>query len=86
MVDSLQNSILLSKYTFSMIKLGERSGNLSTVISKIENKLETDTNNKIDEILSLVQPSIVIAMGIMVGAFIAIFVLPLFDVMYSGIG
>lgn len=83
--ESLDKSILISKYTLAMIKLGERSGTLASTINKLEGRLEKENDIKVKSVIEFIQPIMIFAMAIAVGAFIVIFILPMFDMVYSGV-
>lgn len=80
---SLENTEFISKYTLSIIKLGENSGSLSERVSKLEKRLERVINGRVSKLLSLIQPTIVVSMAVGILLFIFIFVLPIFEMMYS---
>ena len=82
--NSLADTKFLSNYTVSMIKIGENSGSLEDKLKKVEERLEKRTKERINKLLSLIQPTIIIAMALGVVVFIWIFVLPMFDMLYGG--
>ena len=82
---ALSKTVFISKYTLAMISLGENSGSLVGILNKLEKKLDDNINKSIDRKISLVQPTIIIGMAVSVGLFIVIFILPMFDMLYSGV-
>lgn len=82
--ESIGNANFLSKYSISMIKLGENSGSLGERVKKVEERLEKRTKERIKKLLDLIQPTIIITMAFGVIVFIWIFVLPMFDMLYGG--
>nr|WP_304286756.1 type II secretion system F family protein [Clostridium paraputrificum] len=83
--ECLSNLSFLSKYSISMIKLGENSGSLTVRVKKAEERLEKRTKESISKLLSLIQPTLIITMALGVVAFIWVFVLPMFDMIYGGV-
>ncbi|MBS5927507.1 MAG: type II secretion system F family protein [Clostridium sp.] len=83
--ECLSNLSFLSKYSISMIKLGENSGSLTVRVKKAEERLEKKTKESISKLLSLIQPTLIITMALGVVMFIWIFVLPMFDMIYGGV-
>lgn len=82
---SLEKSNILSKYSISMIGLGEISGGLVEKVSKLELRMEGLINEKIEKLIGIIEPVMITIMGVSIAVFICIFVLPMFDVMYGGI-
>lgn len=82
---SLEKSNILSKYSISMIGLGEISGGLVEKVSKLELRMEGILNEKIEKLIGIIEPIMITIMGVSIAVFICIFVLPMFDVMYGGI-
>lgn len=82
---SLEKSNILSKYSISMIGLGEISGGLVEKVSKLELRMENLLNEKIEKLIGIIEPVMITIMGVSIAVFICIFVLPMFDVMYGGV-
>lgn len=83
--ECLCNLSFLSKYSISMIKLGESSGSLTVRVKKAEERLEKKTKESISKLLSLIQPTLIITMALAVVGFIWVFVLPMIDMIYGGV-
>lgn len=80
---SLDNGFL-SKYSLSMITLGENSGSLDEVIKRLETRLEKSMEEKLKKITTMITPVFIGVMALVVFIFIYILVVPIMDVMYSG--
>ncbi|MGG7176136.1 type II secretion system F family protein [Clostridium paraputrificum] len=85
MSNSLGNNKFISNYSLSMIRLGEVSGSVAMTFNKLEERLEKGTTEKINRIITLIQPILIITMAVVVFIFIYIFVIPMFDMMYGGV-
>lgn len=83
--ECISNLSFLSKYSISMIKLGENSGSLTVRVKKAEERLEKRTKESVSKLLSLIQPTLIITMALGVLVFIWVFVLPMFDMIYGGV-
>lgn len=81
---SLKDIKFFSKYTLSIITLGEESGSMDERLIYLEKRMSEKSLDKLKMALSYVQPSIILAMAVFIGIFIMIFVAPLFDTMYNG--
>lgn len=69
----------------SMIAIGEQSGELDAMLSKVADFYEADVNQAIDGALKMIEPAMLVLMGGLVGTIMASLYLPMFD-MISGIG
>lgn len=78
------NNRFLSKYSLSMITLGENSGSLDEVVKKLESRLEKSMEEKLKKIITMIPPIFIGGMAVLVFIFIYIVFLPIMDVMYSG--
>ena len=78
-----KESKVISRYTLSMISLGEQSGSLNEVVNTMTKRLQDNTYKKLDSLSSKIQPTLIIIMAILVGIFIVSFILPIFDMMYQ---
>lgn len=76
--DSMAETKIFSKYTLAHIKLGEESGSLDERLMQIEkflfNNIQEDLNKKI----AMIQPLIIMFIGVFVCIFIVVFILPVF--------
>lgn len=82
--ESLEEIKLYSKYTISIVKLGEASGSMDERLKLLSSHLEKKVMDKINKILARLEPAVIIIMATVVLAFIMIFVVPLFGSMLKG--
>jgi len=73
-----------SKYTISIVKLGEESGSMDERLELLSNHLEKKTFEKMNKFLAMLQPILILVMATVVLIFIMIFVVPLFGAMMAG--
>lgn len=73
-----------SKYTISIVKLGEESGSMDERLKLLSGHLEKKTLEKINKILSGIEPALILFMAAVVLIFILVFVAPLFGAMMTG--
>jgi type IV pilus assembly protein PilC len=81
---AVKDSYFLSKYTYSMMALGERSGDLSGVLEKTKKRLESSITEKLQKIVSVISPVSIGFMALIIIIFIIIFIIPMVDMIYSG--
>lgn len=62
-----------------LVATGERSGKLAEVLEKAADTYETDFDRKVQKALALVEPVMILAMGIVVGFIVFAVLLPMFQ-------
>jgi len=63
-----------------MIKIGETSGELETMLEKTADLLEKDVQTSVTSATSLIEPLIILVMGVVVGLIIFAIFLPIFEI------
>lgn len=66
-----------------MISIGFKSGNLDTVLFKISDNYEAETDRKLHHMLSVIEPTLVIILSLIVGFILLSVILPLMSIMSS---
>ncbi|MGL5378506.1 type II secretion system F family protein, partial [Clostridium sp.] len=85
LASAIYESNSCSKYTVSMIKLGESSGNIDERLMTLSIEIEEKIINLIDKLLKLIQPTMIIFMALLVLTFVVVFVIPLFNTLLGGV-
>lgn len=80
---SLEKNKFISKQSIAIIKIGEAGGSLASIVQKIEEGLEESITSNINKLTMKIQPILTIMSAAMVGAFLLIFVMPVFTMMYK---
>lgn len=62
------------------IKVGEESGQMSKALKFCHDFLKREMDNFFDKVITLIEPILILIVGIMVGTFIFALVVPLFDI------
>jgi general secretion pathway protein F len=62
-----------------LIATGEKSGTLAEILEKTAHSYEEDFERKVQKALSLLEPSMILAMGLMVGFIVLAVLLPIFQ-------
>jgi general secretion pathway protein F len=63
-----------------MVSVGEESGKLDFILEKMSDSLDSEIDAKMSRLLSLLEPSIILAMGITVGFIVVAILLPLLEI------
>ena len=61
-----------------MTAIGEEAGALDTMLFKVAEYYEQEVNNAVDALASLIEPMIMVVIGVMVGAMVIGMYLPIF--------
>ena len=61
-----------------MVAIGEASGTLDTMLIKVANYYEAEVDHLLDHLSSLIEPMIMLILGILVGGLIVAMYLPIF--------
>jgi type IV pilus assembly protein PilC len=61
-----------------MTAIGEEAGALDTMLYKVAEFYEEEVNNAVDALASLIEPIIVVMLGVIVGSMVVAMYLPIF--------
>jgi len=80
---SLQQSMeevnLFPHMVLQMIAIGEESGDLDTMAAKVADFYEAEVDDAVDNLSSLLEPLIMVVLGVLVGGLVASMYLPIFQ-------
>jgi type IV pilus assembly protein PilC len=75
---SMENTGLFPNMVIQMIAVGEESGSLDEMSSKVADFYEEDVDNAVDNLSSLLEPMIMAILGVLVGGLVVSMYLPIF--------
>lgn len=81
--EALQETELFPKIFARMLALGSRTGTLDQVMGKISKAYESDVQNRLSRLTSLVEPLLVIILSLIVAVILLTVMLPLIEIMSS---
>lgn len=76
---SLKNSGLFPAMLVQMVATGERSGELGALLVKAASFYEREFDSTIARVLALLEPALILAMGLIVGFIVLAILLPIFE-------
>jgi type IV pilus assembly protein PilC len=76
--DALQTTKIFPKTFTQMVAIGEETGKLDTILQKVSDIYETEVTHLVDELIQLLEPSITVILGIMIGGLTIAMYLPIF--------
>ena len=74
----MENNPLFPKRAIQMITIGEQSGTLDNMLAKIAEYYDAEVNYLVDNLNNLLEPSIMVILGILIGGLIIGMYLPIF--------
>ena len=77
---SLKNSKLFPLFISNLIIVGEESGKLSDALAEVANSYERDTDEAIKIMTNLLEPLMILVMGLIVGFIVVAMLLPIFEI------
>lgn len=75
---AMENTHLFPNMVIQMVAIGEESGALEKMLSKVADFYEEDVDNSVDALSSLLEPIIMSILGILVGGLVIAMYLPIF--------
>ncbi len=75
---SMRNTGLFPNMAIQMVSIGEEAGSLDAMLGKVADFYETEVDNAVDALTSLLEPIIMAVLGVLVGGLIIAMYLPIF--------
>nr|WP_092068122.1 type II secretion system F family protein [Dendrosporobacter quercicolus]NSL46954.1 type II secretion system F family protein [Dendrosporobacter quercicolus DSM 1736]SDL70363.1 type IV pilus assembly protein PilC [Dendrosporobacter quercicolus] len=82
---ALNSSKVFTPMTVQMIAIGEESGSLDQMLERVADFYDNEVDDMVARLNSLLEPFIILFLGITIGSIVVAILLPMFDVM-SGMG
>lgn len=78
MQQAMENTKLFPNMVIQMVAIGEESGALEKMLSKVADFYEEEVDNAVDALSSLIEPIIMSVLGVLVGGLVVAMYLPIF--------
>jgi type IV pilus assembly protein PilC len=75
---AMRQTNLFPNMVVQMVAIGEEAGALDTMLFKVAEFYETEVNNAVDALSSLLEPMIMVIIGLIVGSMVIGMYLPIF--------
>lgn len=75
---SMQNSNLFPNMVTQMVAIGEESGSLDSMLSKVADFFEEEVDTAVDGLSALMEPIIMVVLGVLIGGMVVAMYLPIF--------
>jgi len=77
--DPLRRTKAFPSLVVNMIAVGEETGDVDSILSRVAHSYDIEVQNTVRQLISLLEPVIILVMGIIVGSVIISMLLPIFD-------
>ncbi len=81
--EALSSSEIFNNLHSQMVGVGFKSGNIDAVLAKIADSYERESDRRIQSVISILEPSLVILLSLIVGMILLSVILPLMGIMTS---
>ena len=78
------DSRVMPKTVLNMIAVGEESGRLEKTLLKVAEIYDRETDASIKVMISLMEPALILILGLVVGFIVIAMFLPIFEISFSG--
>jgi len=75
---AMQNSDVFNNMVIQMVAIGEESGSLDAMLSKVADFYEAEVDDAVDALSSLMEPIIMVVLGTLIGGMVIAMYLPIF--------
>ncbi|MCA3228852.1 MAG: type II secretion system F family protein [Burkholderiales bacterium] len=75
---AMQNSAVFPPMAVQMTSIGEESGSLDSMLSKVADYYEREVDEAVDAMASLLEPLIMVVLGVVIGGIVVAIYLPIF--------
>jgi type IV pilus assembly protein PilC len=78
LTNAMQNTNVFPNMVIQMVSIGEESGSLDNMLSKVADFFEAEVDDSVDALSSLLEPLIIVILGVLVGGMVVAMYLPIF--------
>jgi len=75
---AMQNTTVFPNMVLQMVAIGEESGSLDSMLSKVADFYEAEVDNAVEALSSLMEPVIMVVLGTLIGGMVVAMYLPIF--------
>jgi type IV pilus assembly protein PilC len=75
---AMQNANVFPNMVIQMVSIGEESGQLDAMLSKVADFFEAEVDDSVEAMSSLMEPIIMVVLGTLIGGMVVAMYLPIF--------
>ena len=83
LADALAETRVIPKTLLQMVSIGEKTGRLSSVLEATAARMEADVDARLKALVSVVEPLMIVVMGIVVGGITISIIGPIYSVVQN---
>lgn len=83
LADALEETRVIPRTLLQMVAIGEKTGRLAAVLQTTAGRMETDVDARIKALVSIVEPVMIVVMGIIVGGITVSIIGPIYSVVQN---
>ncbi len=80
LASALEETRIMPAMTIRMIEVGEATGALETMLNNISTFYEEEVSVKVQRLTNLIEPVIMLGLGLVVGSIVIVMYLPIFEI------
>ncbi len=77
---SLERTNIFPRIVIAMVKVGEESGQIDDMLNSIANFYEEEVDRDIEGLISVIEPMLIVVLGVIIGAILVALYLPIFEI------
>jgi type IV pilus assembly protein PilC len=77
--EAMAQSLLFSPMVIQMCAVGQESGSLDHMLSKVADYFETQVDHRVAGLSSLIEPLVIVVLGVLIGSVVIAMYLPIFS-------
>jgi type IV pilus assembly protein PilC len=78
LAQSMQNTGVFPNMAIQMTQIGEESGSLDSMLSKVADYYEREVDETVDALSSMLEPAIMVILGVLIGGIVVAIYMPIF--------
>jgi len=80
LAQAMRQQALLPPTALKMVEVGEASGSLDTMLAEVAQFYEENMESRLGRIMALIEPALMLLMGVLIGGVIIVMYLPIFNI------
>ena len=77
--NALNKTNLFPPLVIQMITVGEKTGNLDSMLTKVADYYDEEVDNAVNNLTQMLEPALIVFLGVVVGTLVVAMYLPIFD-------
>jgi len=77
---AMQETTVFPSMVIQMVSIGEESGALDAMLGKVADFFEAEVDDSVDALTSLMEPMIMVVLGVLIGGMVIAMYLPIFKI------